>query len=241
MKFAHVLALSCVVALAAVSAQANVITDLSIPLANDQFDSGWRAELPADQAARNITDMVFDPETHTVTISIEKDFGEYDAAGEEFPHGEITFVQTLPDAQAYTRIIVHDETIRNNTTLPWDTYAWWVYPGGAAWFNTALTSWNVSPHFNSLAWTDQVGSTAHTLLASSGTVANGDTFKPNGGQGPGLVIDVNVAGANSFVLKQIVTPEPGTISLLALAAMGLLRRKRPSVRGWKTFVPFSVG
>ncbi|MCY2927999.1 MAG: hypothetical protein NTV86_00615 [Planctomycetota bacterium] len=228
MKFARLSALVCLVAVAASAAQGAVIT--TIPLVDSQGrDSGWAAELPDTQAARNVTDIVVNPTDGSVTVTILKDFVGYTGSGAdlEFPIGKITFRQTLADALTVPRIIVRGETIQNHTLLPWTAFVWNVAPTGLAWFNTAATAWNAAP-FASQAWTDQTGSKANTLLASNGLVPDGATFSPAGS----LVIDTNLAPETpvSFDFKEMVIPEPATISLLALASLGWPRRRRLAPR-----------
>lgn len=224
MKFAHLSVLACLLAVTAATTQGGIVT--TIPLVDNQGqNSGWSAELPDTQAARNITDIVVDPTAGSVTISILKDFVGHTGSGAdlEFPIGKITFRQTLADAQTLPRIVVRGETVKNDTLLPWTAFIWNVSPTGVAWFNTASTTWNAAP-FTSLGWTDQSGAKANTLLASNGIVPNGATFSPSGS----LVIDTNLTPETpvSFDLKEMVVPEPATISLLALASVGWLRRRR---------------
>ncbi len=193
----------------------------------DGTDSGWSVEWlgDPDDPVKGVgdIDVVLNGGTpSSVTLTIEKDFGP--PVGGEFRSAIMTFKQTAIDAAA--KIIIRQESIDNSTGVSWTQFIWSVTPDGAAGMNQGESAWDVDPPFSTLTWSDLTTTGYHTLVASDGVVANGDTFSPAGG----LVIDATVSDdpgdLTVFTLKQRVVPEPAAMTLLALGAVFGLRRGR---------------
>ena len=196
-----------------------------IPLIDgDGHDSGWAVEsthAALDLLPGNIIDV--DLSARTVTITVVKDFGPYTELLPgviDFPFGALNFKEIDVNADKIDRIIIQSETIANNTGLAWDSFSWYVEPSGAAEFNASESaSWATTPWFSS--WSFE---TAHKLVASNGSVANGATFAPGGN----LVIDIYPDSSDSplaITLKQHVSPEPATVAVLVVGGILIVSRR----------------
>jgi len=196
-----------------------------VPLIDaEAHDSGWTVEsggAAKDLLASDIIDVNL--AAKTVTITVAKEFGPY--VYDEFlglaifPVGTLTFTEVTANADLIDKIIIQSESAVNNTGLAWDSFSWQVTPTGAAEFNATESSGWDEPSFSSWPF-----DTAHKLLASGGSVANGATFAP----GSNLVIDIHVDSSDdplSITLKQHVTPEPATMALLVIGGLAVLSRR----------------
>jgi hypothetical protein len=172
--------------------------------------------------------IVVDAETSEyIVIQISKDFTDPPDEFGNFPGILIDFVQADPNA--VPRIIIADESITNFTGVEWTDYHWQILDGTDAWFNQSESAgWTVDP-FTNKTWTDIIGvNMAQGLDADGGVVPDfGASFFPGGSVDPNdhLVIDINLTGTSSFTFKQFPTPEPATLTLLALGGAALLRRR----------------
>lgn len=188
---------------------------------------GWRA---------NWENGRIDIKVDTVTkdyalIQVFKDFVEPPRNG-VFPPLLIDFLQINPDPNTVPRIIINDETISNQTGVPWTDFHWTVANMGDAWFNVPLSAaFDVRP-FRSKRFSDpgnvfnDPNNKATDLDAFDGVVPANGSFFP-GLAGGELVIDTNLTPQYpvSFTLKEYPTPEPGSILLLSLASAWCRRRR----------------
>jgi|GEM_PF-2590673 len=193
-----------------------------IPLIDAEGDdSGWRVEsggAAKDMLPSNMIDV--DLNAKTVTITVEKDFGPYEQffGSIVFPVGSLTFTEVNANTDLIDKIIIQSESAVNNTGVAWDSFSWQITPAGAAEFNIGESSGWGEPSFSSWPFT------SHQLLASDGSVANGATFAPSGN----LVIDIHLDSSDSplsITLKQHVTPEPATMTLLVIGGLAVLGRR----------------
>jgi hypothetical protein len=239
MSRALILALCAAIAVGVSASQAAVRLGFDEPLGN----SGWRVQGPGYAELQLAIDA--EGETHGikwVAISISKNFrfGPDPFTG-LYPAIELDFMQMdgvhLEDLA--TRIIITSELVNNSTDTDWFDYHWRLFGHGIASFNRELTNptgevsedgWLISP-FDQYAWsTDHVFGTEE-LSVWDGVVPNGDAFFPGSGSGS-LVIDINLVHDSPhdspaiFKFWQAPTPEPATLTLLALGGAVVTRRRR---------------
>lgn len=186
---------------------------------------GWSASTVDGTEASIIVDVVVPGEY--IVIEIAKDFdGAPDQDG-NFPAILIDFVQIDPNA--VPRIIIADEAITNSTGSEWFDFHWELLDSGDAWFNISESAGFTTDPFVNQTWTGVIGNTATGLDVDGGVQPDfGASFFPGGSADPNdhLVIDLNVTGTTSFLLKEFPTiPEPATMTLLALGGAALLRRR----------------
>ena len=194
-----------------------------IPLVDGNGDdSGWTVTsggAALDLLASNIIDV--DLNAKTATITVIKDFGPpEDILGTIIlAVGSLTFAEVDVNGDKIDKIIIHSETIDNNTGLVWDAFSWHLQPTGAAEFNTIESSGWTEASFST--W---VFETDNKLVASNGSVANGATFSP----ASNLVIDIKLDSSDAavaFTLKQHTTPEPATMAVLVVGGLVVLSRR----------------
>jgi hypothetical protein len=191
---------------------------------------GWRANWPPPDGSIGI--VVDEVTREYIRIQISKDFTEPPDEQGIFPPRLIDFVQIADDANTVPRIIIEDEIITNLTGADWTDFHWKILNGRDAWFNVPLSSsFDVSP-FRQKVFSDPFNlfndpNKATDLEAFDGLVRHGESFFP-GIRAGALVIDVDLWGSEdplSFTLKEIPTPEPATLALLAVAGLFALRRR----------------
>jgi hypothetical protein len=188
-------------------------------------DSGWIASWGESV----VTVVPISVVGNTLTVTIYKNFGPAEAAdGEEESHDAlITFTHSAtPPLSGYvTKIVVAGETIQNNSALAWTQFNWIILQPGTASFNVNESAWDAAP-FTVNHWLDAVGepvtgNSATRLTVSDGEVGAGSVFTPQGY----LVIQPN-QGITTFTLKEFPVPEPVSLCLLGVAAIGLLRARK---------------
>jgi hypothetical protein len=138
-----------------------------------------------------------------------------------FPAIPIVFRQISPDAVA--NIVIDDEILVNNTAHDWTDFHMDLVDHGDATFDPATAAgWSIAPFTQ---WS--VTPNGQRLDLADGVVADGDVWFPGMASGQ-LWINVNLTPGLSkiFTLKEQPTPEPATMSLLALGGAVLLFRRR---------------
>ncbi len=185
---------------------------------------GWEASwAPALDGLVDITS--FGVSGNAVIIEKSAEFTEPPVAGVFAPIA-ITFTQT--SAPAVPFIVIDDEIITNSTGADWTDFHMELL---GATFDPALTGGGTGP----IGWTVDPFTQAafaggnQLLDIWGGVVPNGSQWFPGDGVSNGhLYIS---AGPNSgppfssFVLVETPTPEPGTLALLGLAVLPLVRRR----------------
>jgi hypothetical protein len=199
----------------------------TIDLDYGTIESGWHVDFGGATTGVTVTDVDLDNKTATITITKDYDEAPTDVFGtwvfEQV--GTLTFIEDSANSDLIDKIIIDSESIDNNTGVTWDRFRWLVEPSGAAEFNAAESSgWN-EPSFNNWIFSNS----DNQLDATNGSgVASGSIFPFAPGANGDLVIDI-VAPASSairsFTLKQHVTPEPATMSLLLVGGCTILRRR----------------
>lgn len=191
--------------------------------------SGWQASFPDSQMVSLVVDAVT---ANAVFIEKFVDFESPPGPGGVFPAVNITFTQNRPDSQTVPAIVINDEALTNLTGSPWGGFDWLVIDGlggNEAWFNVPNSSDFMTNPFATQTFGGFVGgdtNRATTFSTTGGVVPHLGAFFP--GKGPGelwMDIDLSQASITSFVLKELPTPEPGTVALLLVGA-GLLARRR---------------
>jgi len=217
---------SLVLAALASSAQADVIIDLADPFTG--ADSGWSVILADPTHTGVVVDRVTDS---YVRIEISKQFVEPPVEG-EFAPILIGFHQRLDDANTASVIQITDEVIRNNTGADWTDFHWHVVGAEAAFnrYYTDNSGFSVDPFTHEFWGSQPAGWDANhaaSLGVDEGVVPDGGMFTPGLASGR-LYIDTDLsAGCSDFVLKEVPTPEPGSLAVvLSGAAFVLIRRRR---------------
>ncbi len=149
-----------------------------------------------------------------------------------FPSIVIQFQQVA--SPATTSIVIDDEIITNSTGTGWtDFHIGLVDTSGGTVFNPVKTlaaggtgpiHWTIAPFLQAAFSTDLL-----SLDIWDGVLPNGANWFPGSGAQDGqLWIDLtpNPNNTASFVLVETPTPEPATLSLLALGGLALIRRRR---------------
>ena len=149
-----------------------------------------------------------------------------------FPSIAVVFQQT--GASAVTNIVLDDEIITNSTGVDWIDFHFEILNGTDAQFNPTATGnsgggppigWSISP-FKQAAFTGNLMG----LDAWDGVVPDGSLWFPGDGATNGqLWIDVLSKTSSPytvFTVKEAPTPEPSTLSLVGLCALGILRKRR---------------
>jgi uncharacterized protein (TIGR03382 family) len=140
---------------------------------------------------------------------------------------DVLFVQTDPGAVPY--IAIDDEIITNSTPVDWTDFH--METVGNASFNPALTGGGGGPiGFSIDPFTQAAFQNGDTLLnIDGGVVPTGTQWYPGDGATNGLLF-INAlpssSSPNTFILREYPTPTPGAMSLLGLAGLGVLRRRR---------------
>ncbi|MFB3892429.1 MAG: PEP-CTERM sorting domain-containing protein [Phycisphaerae bacterium] len=193
-----------------------------VPLTLGPTDSGWTWD-NSSMPAGNITVTDINTGASTLTITVSKDFTDIKTPV------LLTFQQDLPDAQTMARIIIHSESIKNDTGVNWTAFRWSIFETGTALFDpSASGGWTVTPFSPSPgAWQSNNGSPNGALLANGGSgVAAGATWTPTGD----LYINVDLTGNSTdnanFTLKELAVPEPGSLCMLALATLFAIGGRR---------------
>lgn len=190
-------------------------------------DSGWQASFADGDMVNLVVDAVTDD-----AVFIEKfvDFeGPIGPAG-LLPSVNIDFTQTGTDSNTVPRIVIVDEVLTNLQGADWGGFVWTIPDSGEAGFNVSDSAGFSTSPFNDASFSgfaDGNNNLASTLIATGGTVGNGQTYFPGAGAGE-LYIDVDLSQADitSFVLKERPVPEPACLALLAVGGLVAVRRRR---------------
>ncbi len=233
MSRGRILALVLAIGVATVAAEANPISHV-YPLG----DSGWTVTGPSFYELVVVVDGegIDSDGVPFVAIEISKKFrfGPDPDTG-VFPSITLDFSQTKPDAETAARIYLADETVTNLTGAEWQDFHWVLFRHGTAQFNQDKTNvttdvnengWLIAP-FTEHEWTVNDASDTEELSVWGGSVPADGVFFPGNGSG-NLVIDLELTGPDpaSFTFKQIPTPEPTVLCLLAAGGAGLLARRK---------------
>ncbi len=190
-------------------------------------DSGWQASFADGDMVTLVVDAVTDG-----AVFIEKfvDFQGPIGPGGLLPSVNIDFVQTGSDANTVSTIVIVDEVLTNLQGADWGGFLWTIPDKGEAFFNVSDSSgFSTSPFGNATfsAFSSNDGNLASTLIATGGTVANGETYFPGAGAGELYInVDLGQADVTSFVLKERPVPEPACLVLLAIGGLAVVRRRR---------------
>lgn len=210
---------------------------VSFPLA----DSGWAVLGPSFMDLNVVVDDVHwseDPAESYVLIEIQKKHWVAPDENGNFSPITLTFV-TNSTSEAVPNIRIADETIANFTGADWYDYHWILSKFEHASFNTDIPVytgnppdapagvWDVYP-FEDYSW--ELGETTESLNVFTGVVPDFSVFSPGVYSNGYLEINVDLESAPerfSFDLKQLPTiPEPATLTILAMGAGAILRRRR---------------
>lgn len=178
-------------------------------------NSGWQASW--DDALGSRVDINVDAVTGQAVL-IEKA-----AEFTSFAPIDITFTQIA--ANAVGQIIINDEILTNSTGSPWTDFHMALSGNDSAVFNAAATNasgFSIAP-FTNLAFAPN----GKSLDLTGGVVPNGGVYFPGATQGE-LYINVTPNTFQpfaSFTLREFPTPEPTTLSLLAIGAAAFFRRR----------------
>jgi hypothetical protein len=206
----------------------------------DGQDSGWTVTLADNVHSGVVVDSIT---SSYVIIEVIKTFWTGPESG-QFNPNLIQFTQRLDSAHTVPSIWITSEAITNLTGADWTGYHWEV-DGAAAAFNkdqTDASVLSIGPFVNQTWGPSPVGQPSHamTLDVDGGTIADGDTYFPGSAHGR-LYVDVDLGTSPvSFTLKQYPTPEPCSMGLLLLGAVGMLagrRKGRGSTQGGRSPQP----
>lgn len=134
----------------------------------------------------------------------------------------MTFTQIAPDAMTATQIALDAEFITNSTGLDWNGFREILVPGARAEFDPGMSAaFDITP-FSNRAYS--LGNSAVTF--TGGVVHDGDVWTPGVAGGElVIIVDLSTSFPAQFTLKEIPTPEPGSLALLAAGAIAALRRR----------------
>jgi len=138
-------------------------------------------------------------------------------------------------------IRINDESLSNQTGADWLDFHWVLFQHGHASFNQGVTIYTDDPGvnfppagvfdvypFTQYVW-DNAAVDIQKLSLSGGLIPDNGSWFPGLLSSGYLEINVDIDAAPeefSFSLKELPTPEPATLSLLAIGALALLRRRR---------------
>ena len=149
-----------------------------------------------------------------------------------FPSIPIIFRQTAYPAA--TSIVIDDEIITNSTGFDWTDFHIDLLDGEDVAFDPAASlasggggpiGWTIAPFTTAQFTTD-----LQRLDIAGGIVSDGGLWFPGDGASDGqLWINMLVQESQPytvFTLKETPTPEPATLSLLAIGGIAMMRRRR---------------
>jgi len=153
-----------------------------------------------------------------------------------FPPIIITFTQTSNSATPF--IAINDEILKNSTGVHWTDFHMILVDSGDAIFRPDLTAasggpgpigWTIGPQFTNAAFS--AGNTRLDIWNGPG-VAPGGIWRPGDGVTNGELYmqltlhDITTQLPTTFSLKETPTPEPMSMTLLALGGFLATRRRQ---------------
>lgn len=217
-----------VMALGLLCVSANAV---SIPLS----DSGWSIVVTAESVGGGSVGVasVYGVSNDAVTIELDKTFNHrFD--GQYYEPVSIQFLKTSADA--VSNIVINDEYVINETGTEWFDFHMTLVSAQApmAGFNS-----NYSPDGHQLEdvyYSNNVGynglpielnfedTDGHGVLSG---VFGYDVFQPGYDSGKIVIVtNPNMQIGDSFVLREVPTPEPMTVFLLGMGGLAILKKKK---------------
>ncbi len=182
---------------------------------------GWQATILNPEVS-DLVGVGYDSEDRVLSVRKTAVFDAIDEFTELPVPISIIFTQIAADPNSATRIAIVDENITNNTGVAWPSFRNTLIDGGQVAFNQPLSAgFSIAPYT-----TRSYNGASTEVTFAGGVVPNGGVWTPGLPDGE-LVIDVSLANSNpvTFSLKELPTPEPGTLSALLLSAAVMLRRR----------------
>ncbi len=205
-----------------------------IPLRFRGTETGWSIFVQPEDVSR-VGVHVFGASNGTVTLEIDKWF-----YGVNTPDHQDKLILAFVKRNAQTtfsRFVIDDEYVVNNTNYAWEGYTMGLSPNGHAGFNCVPNVANDpslpdGDEFQTVIATDTLGyqSKPVTLDFYNGVVSNvapNNVFQPGYRRGSiKIVADPAIAVNDGFILKEWHTPEPISMVLFGVSGMLVWLRRR---------------
>jgi hypothetical protein len=203
---------------------------IEIPLKYGSTETGWSAII--DEGIKNqvgIHVLKLRSSANSMVLELDKWFLGYKPEN-GFDPIIIQFKKTNLSTP-YTKFIINDEYVINDTTEDWKDFHMYLSPDIVGFDSTILPSGGQFQHVY-FSGDEGYGGRPVELNFDTGTVPSaspGDVFQPGYAYGDIVIVtDPNMGTNNipdSFILKEIPTPEPTALVFLAAGLLGIFRRK----------------
>jgi hypothetical protein len=198
---------------------------VQIPLST----SGWSALVDQEDLSQiGVHVLGISTQQNAVVLELDKWFsGEKDDFG-VFDPKIIRFIKT-DNSTSINKIVINDEYVVNRTTETWTDFHFMLSPMSDQIPNDIVGFDNstipAGHKFANVSFDTFLGyqGLPLTINFDNGTVPVGTSFRP-GYKGNPIVILTSPA-CEEFILKELPTPEPATMSLILLGAVAALRRR----------------